>query len=254
MMFHKNSNSHLQLNAVFKVQCQGQALVTGGGSGIGLLYEDLSTLQSATQALAINGAKVYIVGRTMEKLDAVVRFGFGSGSESVLNLTAATLREKCFCILVNNAGTASSKTTPEGKDAAEFKKNLFDTTTFEEWTSLYTNVVAPFLIAFLPLLQRETEQHHDFADTIINITSISGLTRIREAKLTPGTLVTRAFVHLTKILATEIIMAVLSVRVNRQRPGNDRDIAAAILFAASCQYLNEQNIPVNGGFLGHVGQ
>lgn len=38
------------------------ALITGGGSGIGLM---------ATQALAVNGAKVYITGRTSEKLDRV---------------------------------------------------------------------------------------------------------------------------------------------------------------------------------------
>lgn len=38
------------------------ALVTGAGSGIGLM---------ATQALAYNGAKVYITGRTAEKLEKV---------------------------------------------------------------------------------------------------------------------------------------------------------------------------------------
>jgi NAD(P)-dependent dehydrogenase (short-subunit alcohol dehydrogenase family) len=38
-------------------------------------------------------------------------------------------REKCLCILVNNAGIAPEKTRPEGKDAEEVKKNLFDPAT-----------------------------------------------------------------------------------------------------------------------------
>jgi len=38
-----------------------------------------------------------------------------------------------------------------------------------------------------------------------------------------------------------------------QRPGQDRDMAAAVLFAATCQYLNGQNIPVDGGYLVQVG-
>jgi len=37
------------------------------------------------------------------------------------------------------------------------------------------------------------------------------------------------------------------------RPGNDRDMAAAVLFCASCQYLNGQNIPVDGGYLIQTG-
>lgn len=38
------------------------------------------------------------------------------------------------------------------------------------------------------------------------------------------------------------------------RPGRDIDMAAAVLFCASCQYLNGQNIPVDGGYLIQVGQ
>ncbi|KAJ7865110.1 hypothetical protein B0H14DRAFT_3443073 [Mycena olivaceomarginata] len=84
-------------------------------------------------------------------------------------------REKCLCILVNNAGVASSKTSPDAKDAAELKKTGLIP---RQWTSVYaTNVVGPFLMAtaFLPLLQRATEQHHGYSATIINITSISGM-------------------------------------------------------------------------------
>lgn len=55
------NNSELQLANVFDVKDK-VALVTGGGSGIGLMI---------AQTLAVNGAKVYIVGRTEEKLEKV---------------------------------------------------------------------------------------------------------------------------------------------------------------------------------------
>jgi NAD(P)-dependent dehydrogenase (short-subunit alcohol dehydrogenase family) len=72
----------------------------------------------ATQALAVNGARVYIVGRTEEKLETVVKtHGQGIAGE-IIPITAditskseiARLvkeiesREKCLCILINNAG------------------------------------------------------------------------------------------------------------------------------------------------------
>lgn len=39
-----------------------------------------------------------------------------------------------------------------------------------------------------------------------------------------------------------------------RRPGNDRDMANAILFAATNQYLNGQIVPVDGGYLLKFGQ
>jgi NADP-dependent 3-hydroxy acid dehydrogenase YdfG len=56
-----SNNKDLKLGSVFDVKDK-VALVTGGGSGIGLMI---------TQTLAVNGAKVYIVGRTEEKLQKV---------------------------------------------------------------------------------------------------------------------------------------------------------------------------------------
>jgi FlaA1/EpsC-like NDP-sugar epimerase len=56
------NNPELTMDKVFPVKDK-VALVTGGGSGIGLMI---------TQTLAVNGAKVYIVGRTEEKLEKVV--------------------------------------------------------------------------------------------------------------------------------------------------------------------------------------
>jgi NADP-dependent 3-hydroxy acid dehydrogenase YdfG len=63
-----NNNADLELGKVFNVKDK-IALVTGGGSGIGLMI---------TQALAVNGAKVYITGRTKEKLDTVAEV-YGKG-------------------------------------------------------------------------------------------------------------------------------------------------------------------------------
>lgn len=129
------------------------ALVTGGGSGIGLMI---------TQALAVNGAKVYITGRTGEKLDRVVETygkdiegeiialkGFDvTDKEQISKLVKEVeSREKCLCILVNNAGISSNTVTTETESAQEMKKNLFDVekSTFDDWTSTYsTNVASVF--------------------------------------------------------------------------------------------------------------
>jgi NAD(P)-dependent dehydrogenase (short-subunit alcohol dehydrogenase family) len=88
--------------------------------------------------------------------------------------------------------------------------------------------------------------------------------------------------HLTKLLASEITKHELKIRINAiapgvfpsemttqdsqenqksempkdkmgelpaGRPGNDRDMANAILFAATNQYLNGQIVAVDGGYL-----
>jgi len=52
----------LQIDSLFSVEGK-LALVTGGGSGIGNMV---------ARALAMNGAKVYIVGRRKDKLDEAV--------------------------------------------------------------------------------------------------------------------------------------------------------------------------------------
>jgi NADP-dependent 3-hydroxy acid dehydrogenase YdfG len=57
-----SNNQDLKMDQVFNVKDK-VALVSGAGSGIGLMI---------AQTLAVNGAKVYIVGRTEEKLEKVV--------------------------------------------------------------------------------------------------------------------------------------------------------------------------------------
>ncbi|KAL7934051.1 NAD(P)-binding protein [Trichoderma chlorosporum] len=205
------------------------ALVTGGGSGIGLM---------AAQALAANGAKVYICGRTKEKLEtAASTHGKGAageiipiqadvnskqGIEALVNELKG--REECLCILVNNAGVSSAKfTTAEAHSAEELKKSLFDSddATFDDWIDVYrTNVAAMYFTtaAFLPLLQNSTETHPGWSSIVINITSISGLIKTSQHHFSYNAS-KGAAEHLTRMMAAEFAAAGLKIRVNSIAPG-----------------------------------
>jgi NAD(P)-dependent dehydrogenase (short-subunit alcohol dehydrogenase family) len=273
------------------------ALVTGGGSGIGLMI---------TQALAANGAKVYVVGRTGEKLDTVVSTYNKDIEGEIVALTGDVTnkddvarlvkeiesREKCLCILVNNAGISSQTVQPESGSATEMKQNLFDTskTTAKDWLDTYeTDVVSIFFMtsAFLPLLQRSSELHPHWSGTVVNITSISGLVKgaqhhfaYNAAKAAAG--------HLTRMLAGEIASAGHKIRVNALapgvfpsemtagssdefqkshlakekyegkvpagRPGRDIDMAQGILGLVCNQYIDGHTLVVDGGYALAMGQ
>jgi len=78
-MSSQTNNDQFKLENLFNVKDK-VALVTGGGSGIGLMV---------TQALVNNGAKVYITGRTQEKLDRVVESHGGKNTAGeIIPLTA----------------------------------------------------------------------------------------------------------------------------------------------------------------------
>ena len=257
------------------------------------------------QALAVNGAKVYITGRTEEKLDRVVEtYGKDipgeiipitadiTSKDSIKNLVKEiSSKEKCLCILINNAGISSTTQTTEAKTAEEMSKNLFDdkNATMEDWTDVYrTNVAQIFFMttAFLPLLQKASETHHGYSGTVINITSISGLVKTAQHHFSYNSS-KGAAIHVTKLLAAEIANNGLKIRVNSiapgvfpsemtasesddkqkseiakekfegkvpaRRPGRDQDMGSAVLFAATNQYLNGQIVVVDGGYLIEVG-
>ncbi|KAF2104378.1 dehydrogenase with different specificitie [Rhizodiscina lignyota] len=283
-----SNNQDFELNQVFNIKGK-VALVTGGGSGIGLM---------CTQALAVNGAKVYIVGRTDEKLERVVETHGKDIQGEIVPITGDVTdqkgveqlvkeisnREKHLDILINNAGIAPGKASTHVKTAEELSKSLFNQTSPEEWSSIHTtNVAGPYLMstAFLPLLQKGSEAQHGWSSTIINITSISGMVRISQGHFSYNASKAAA-IHLNKMLAAEIADVGLKIRVNAiapgvfpsemttqdsdeaqksqmekerkgdlpsGRPGNDRDMAGAVLFAVCNQYLNGQNFAVDGGYL-----
>ena len=176
----------------------------------------------AVQALAVNGAKVYIVGRTEEKLENVVKSHGQNIAGEIIPITAditskaeiARLvkdiesREKCLCILINNAGIAGNTQQTEAKTAEEMKQNLFDaeSSTFEDWVNTYrTNVPQLFFMttAFLPLLQKASEQQYGYSGTVINISSISGIVQTSQHHFGYNASKAAA-IHLTKLLAAEV--------------------------------------------------
>ena len=204
------------------------ALVTGGGSGIGLM---------ATQSLAVNGAKVYITGRTVEKLNRVAEL-YGknipgqiipiasdiTSKESIHKLVKEIeSKETALHILINNAGISSSKANTDAESAEELQQELFhqDNSNFEEWETVFrTNVTQAFFTttAFLPLLQKGTDLEHGWSSTVINISSISGLVKISQHHFAYNTSKAAA-IHLTKMLAHEITSSGLKIRVNNIAPG-----------------------------------
>ncbi|KAK4442572.1 putative short chain dehydrogenase reductase [Podospora aff. communis PSN243] len=222
--------SHPELHRTSLFNLKGRvALVTGGGSGIGLMI---------TQALAVNGAKVYIVGRSADKLSTVASTynrdiegeiiplpGDVTSKSSISHLVAdLSSREKALDILVNNAGVSSSALSTKSKGSAEdFKSQLFDApeTTLDDWTSAYaTNVASIFLTttAFLPLLAKSTASHPSWSGTVVNITSISGLVKSAQHHFSYNASKAAA-VHLTRMLAAEIAENEIKVRVNSIAPG-----------------------------------
>ncbi|KAJ6442433.1 short chain dehydrogenase reductase family protein [Purpureocillium lavendulum] len=214
------------------------ALVTGGGSGIGLMI---------TQALASNGARVYVSGRTASKLDRVVEThntpslpgrivalpGDVSSKEGVRALHESFLaREKeqarlqkegggdddddddaaavVLDVLVNNAGVASAKVETDANESAEdVRRSLFEAeqSSFEDWNATYnTNVTSGFFVtaAFVPQLQRAGERRKGWSAAVVNVSSISGLIKHSQKHFAYNASKAAA-VHLTRMLAAEIL-------------------------------------------------
>lgn len=192
-----------------------------------------------TQALAINGAKVYITGRTPSKLSRVAElYNQDTVAGEIIPLTAditdknsidnlvkeISEREGYLSILVNNAGITSKTQTVEHEDATELRKSLFEdpsSATLEDWESVYrTNVVQLFFTttAFLPLLQKGSERDHGWSSTVLNISSMSGIVKTSQHHFSYNASKAAA-IHLSKMLAHEISSSNLPIRVNNIAPG-----------------------------------
>lgn len=242
------SNQSFKLENLFNVKDK-VALITGGGSGIGLM---------AAQALAVNGAKVYITGRTEKKLDRIATlYDNDEISGKIIPLPAdvtkkdeirklvseISTREGHLSILMNNAGISSQTGKTEAEDATELRESLFDdpSATFDEWDDVFrTNVSQIFFMttAFLPLLQRGSEVEHGWSSTVLNTTSISGIVKVSQHHFAYNASKAAA-IHLTKMLAHEVSSSKLRVRVNNIAPG----VFPSEMTAGESDYMQKSYIP-----------
>jgi len=204
-------------------------LVTGGGTGIGLM---------ATQALAANGARVYITGRRMEVLENAAKThqpseGKGSiipigpcdvTSKEELSKLVAQLkeREKWLDLVITNAGVSGPKAPPDSTSAARIQETLWERESTEAWNQvLDTNVTSVYFttVAFLPLLQaalHEGPGRGHLSPSAIVISSMSGIMRDAQGHFSYNA-AKGATVHLARLMSAEFEKT--GVRVNSIAPG-----------------------------------
>ena len=221
------STPDFSVNSLFSVK-DHICLVTGGGTGIGLM---------ATQALSANGAKVYITGRRTSVLentskthdpkshDAPVHgdiIPIGStdvtSKDDLLNLAKEIeAKEGYLSLVVAAAGINGPKEPfPETTSAQKFREESWNAESMAEWSETWTSDVTSVYfttLAMLPLLQAAPRGH---TASVIVISSMSGIMRDAQGHLAYNA-AKAGTVHLSKMMSKEF--AKFGVRVNSIAPG-----------------------------------
>jgi len=231
------------------------ALVTGGATGIGLM---------CAHALAVNGARTYIVGRREEVLKKSADLyspNEGPGAiiplqaditskETILKLVKEfSQKESALHILVNNAGVAreenlkfSNNESLDFKSAQSISDHLLRAD-FSNWAeTMETNVTAMYMTsaAFLPLLEKGNETIRGYTSTIINTTSISGIMKGPSSGQYAYSASKAAAIQLTKNLANSLTD--VKIRVNTIAPG----IFPSEMTAGESAGNNKSELPDSG--------
>ncbi|KAH9035590.1 short-chain dehydrogenase [Lactarius hengduanensis] len=283
-------SSTVDLQNVFNLQGR-IALVSGGGTGIGLMI---------ARGLAANGAKVYIGGRRKEVLETSQGTGTliplpldVSDRDSIIKVkNIIEEKDGKLHILVNNAGIVgpvshflNNPDAPQNANAETLGSALFNDDGPDAWSTLYkTNAFSIYYMttAFLGLLDKGSRDIEGYTSSVVNITSVSGILKIAQRHFAYNS-AKAAGGHLTKMLATEIALKGIPVRVNAIAPGvyateitldtitsledvakvseslipvpagragTDGEIAGTVIYLSSkagC-YTNGQEIVVDGGY------
>ncbi|KAF2204335.1 NAD(P)-binding protein [Delitschia confertaspora ATCC 74209] len=227
----KASTEQLQASKLFDVS-NVTAVVTGGGTGIGLMI---------AQALVANGAKVYITSRRGDILDSTAEQHSKGGPGRIIPLEAdhsdkedikrladdmAKKEPNGIQLLVNNAGIARDDSTkyssagqPDLSSAEDISKHFWKSPP-DAWADTFqTNVTGVYYtsIAFLPLLAKGGSRTPGYSSSIVNITSISGSMKGNSNGQFAYASSKAAATHLTRMLANTFHQT--KVRVNAIAPG-----------------------------------
>lgn len=161
------------------------AVITGGGSGIGLMM---------AKALALNGAhKVYIVGRRKEVLEAAAKesphgniiplVGDVTSKDNLQSIAKHIEREVGYInVLVANSGIGGPQPNPIKPETSlqDFQASIWQAS-LEEYTNTFavnTSAVWFTVAAFLPLLDAGNKKANvEQASQVIATSSIGGFNR-----------------------------------------------------------------------------
>ena len=210
------------------------AVITGGGSGLGLY---------AARALDANGAKaVYIVGRREETLQVAAKtavngtikpiVGDVTDKASLTKIADQVRQEQGYInLLFANAGIVGPKHGAMLKESlkdgsskptvAEFQKIMFEPPIDDFTFASHVNCSAVFYtaIAFLDLLDAGNKQRNVAQDSQIIVTSsIAGFMRHLSAGFAYNSS-KAATTHLVKMLSTYFAQAGFRIRANVIAPG-----------------------------------
>ncbi|KAI9897344.1 hypothetical protein N3K66_007200 [Trichothecium roseum] len=193
------------------------------------------------QALAANGAKVYITGRRLDVLETSARvhgstekLGAQGGKiiPLVLDVTNKdsiktavehiTKEEGYVNVLINNAGVWTTKPEAGPEDGPEkFGSDMFNQS-IDLWQQAFlVNATSIYFVtaAFLPLLAKSVSSPTGRIGSVVNTTSNSGLLRMSEASQLAYNVSKAASVQMTRQLAFDFSHKNIQVRVNGIAPG-----------------------------------
>lgn len=232
---------HYKPQSLFSLEGR-TAVVTGGGTGIGL---------AQAQGLAAAGAKVYLLSRRGDMLEDVVKkYNFAGVLEGdVTNKDSIedavrqySEKEQWLDILVSNAGGpgpthfGADTSSPDGEtdpakkhkpvDAQTYKDRILKDNSFENWDEIFrlnSHSLLFVSVAFLPLLakgsERGQQQKKKYTSTIIATTSISAFVKQSQMHFAYNASKASA-AHLVELISYELTYSTKAkVRVNSVAPG-----------------------------------